>query len=125
LLLSNRPDALAHAGLLQPSSASVLTLDRARPQAPVQRRHCASAPTRKREPCTLQMASAGRVIAGCRETETRLAPPVTWNTLPTLATTMFARLYDARSFVTAALRSIGSALQANTTVETVPRAGRH
>jgi hypothetical protein len=71
------------------------------------------------------MASAGRVIAGCRETETRLAPPVTWNTLPTLATTMFARLYDARSFVTAALRSIGSALQANTTVETVPRAGRH
>jgi hypothetical protein len=66
------------------------------------------------------MASAGRVIAGCRETETRLAPPVTWNTLPTLATTMFARLYDARSFVTAALRSIGSVLQANTTVETVP-----
>jgi hypothetical protein len=33
---------------------------------------------------------------------------------------MLPRLYDARSFVTAALRSIGSALQAKTTVESVP-----
>ena len=33
---------------------------------------------------------------------------------------MFPRLYDRRFFVATALRSIGSVLPANTTVETIP-----
>ena len=37
-----------------------------------------------------------------------------------MASPMFPRLYDRRFFVAAALRSIGSVLPANTTVETIP-----
>jgi hypothetical protein len=40
--------------------------------------------------------------------------------LPTLASTMLPRLYEARSFVRAALISMGSVLSAKSTVETVP-----
>jgi hypothetical protein len=43
-----------------------------------------------------------------------------WTALPTLASTMFGRLYDVRSFVRMAFATIGSALDANRTVETVP-----
>jgi hypothetical protein len=40
--------------------------------------------------------------------------------LPTLASTMLPRLYEPRSFVRAALTSMGSVLSAKSTVETVP-----
>jgi hypothetical protein len=40
--------------------------------------------------------------------------------LPMLASTMFPRLYEVRSFVRAALTSMGSVLSAKSTVETVP-----
>ena len=40
--------------------------------------------------------------------------------LPTLASTMLPRLYEVRSFVRAALISMGSVLSAKSTVETVP-----
>jgi len=40
--------------------------------------------------------------------------------LPTLASTMLPRLYEARSFVRAALINMGSVLSAKSTVETVP-----
>ena len=43
-----------------------------------------------------------------------------WTALPTLASTMLPRLYEVRSFVRAALTSMGSVLAAKSTVETVP-----
>ncbi|GAA4202478.1 hypothetical protein GCM10022220_10120 [Actinocatenispora rupis] len=45
-----------------------------------------------------------------------------WSTLPTVATTRFAPLYDARSLVRAALYSIGRVPATNSIVATVPAA---
>src|SRR5215218_10655995 len=43
-----------------------------------------------------------------------------WTALPTLASTRFAGLYDVRSRVRNALTTIGRALDANRTVDTIP-----